>query len=204
MVTTIVIINTITITNMKYLIFPILFLALISSCQNNATPTNSNSKSEKTTKKKPLSPPESSMAMIGDAHIHIDYSSPGVRGRTIFGELIPYNQLWRAGANDATWIETNKELEVSGQSLPEGKYGIFAIPNNEKWTIVFNTRWKQHGTDKYSEKEDVFRIEVTPSILENIQEHLKYQVSKTDEQSGIISLAWEKTKVEIPFKIKNK
>lgn len=202
MVTTIVINNTIT--NMKYLIFSILFLGLISSCQNNATQTDSNSKSEKTTKKKPLSPPASSMAMIGSAHVHIDYSSPGVRGRTIFGELIPYNELWRAGANDATWIETNKDLEVGGQSLPAGKYGIFVIPNQDKWTIVFNTRWKQHGTDKYKEKEDVFRVDVVPTTLENLQEHLEYKVLKSDEQSGIISLAWEKTKVEIPFKIKSK
>jgi len=184
---------------LRYLVFIILMIGFI------ACGSDSNSKSDKdtVTKKKSLSPHETAMLMIGDTHIHIDYSSPGVRGRTIFGNLIPYNELWRAGANDATWIETNKDLEVGGQSLPEGKYGIFAIPNNEKWTIVFNTRWKQHGTDKYSEKEDVFRIEVTPSILENIQEHLKYQVSKTDEQSGIISLAWEKTKVGIPFKIKN-
>ena len=187
---------------MKYLIFSILFLAIISSCQNNATQTNSKSVSEKTTKKKPLSPPESSMAMIGGAHVHIDYSSPGVRGRTIFGELIPYNELWRAGANDATWIETNKDLEVGGQSLPEGKYGIFVIPNKDKWTVIFNTRWEQHGTDKYNEKEDVFRVDVIPATLENLQEHLEYKVIKSDEQSGIISLAWEKTKVEILFKIK--
>ena len=191
-----------TIAKMKYLIFSILFLGLISSCQNNATSDNSNTAPEKAAKKKPLSPPASSMAMIGGAHIHIDYSSPGVRGRTIFGELIPYNKLWRAGANDATSIETNKDLEVGGQSLSAGKYGIFVIPNKDKWTVIFNTRWKQHGTDKYNEKEDVIRVDVMPTTLENLQEHLEYKVIKSDEQSGIISLAWEKTNVEIPFNLK--
>lgn len=188
---------------MKYLIFSILFLGLISSCQNKATSNNSNSAPEKTSMKKPLSPPASSMAMIGGAHIHIDYSSPGVRGRTIFGDLIPFNEIWRAGANDATWIETNKDLEIDGQILPAGKYGIFVIPNKEKWTIIFNTRWEQHGTDKYREKEDVFRIEATATTLENLQEHLEYQVVESDEKSGTISLAWEKTKVEILVKIIN-
>ena len=184
------------------LIFSILFLGLISSCQNNATQSNSNSEPKKAAKKKTLSPPASSMTMIGSAHVHIDYSSPGVRGRTIFGELIPYNKLWRAGANDATWIETNQDLEVGGQSLSAGKYGIFVIPNQDKWTVIFNTRWKQHGTDKYTEKEDVIRVDEVPTTLENLQEHLEYKVIKVDEQSGIISMAWEKTKVEIPFSLK--
>ena len=112
------------------------------------------------------------------------------------------DRLWRAGANDATSIETNKDLEVGGQSLSAGKYGIFVIPNKDKWTVIFNTRWKQHGTDKYNEKEDVIRVDVMPTTLENLQEHLEYKVIKVDEQSGIISMAWEKTKVEIPFSLK--
>ena len=68
--------------------------------------------------------------------------------------------------------------------------------------MIFNTRWKQHGTDKYNEKEDVIRVDVMPTTLENLQEHLEYKVIKSDEQSGIISLAWEKTNVEIPFNLK--
>ena len=187
---------------MKYLIFSILFLGLISSCENKTTSSNDNSTPKKETKKKPLSPHETAMSMVGDAHIHIDYSSPGARGRTIFGELIPFGKLWRAGANNATSIETNKDLLINGQTLSAGKYGFFVIPNEEKWTLIFNTRWDVHGTDKYMEKEDVLRIEVVPSTLEKIQEHLKYQVGKNDISNGIISMAWEKTKVEIPFQVK--
>ena len=175
---------------MKYLLFSILFLGLISSCNNDAKP-----------KKKPLSPHATTMAMIGDAHIHIDYSSPGVRGRTIFGELIPYGKLWRAGANNATWIESNKDLMINNQSLPAGKYGIFVIPNQDKWTIKINKNWDQHGTDKYKDSEDVLTTDALPQVLDKIKEHLEYQVIKKDKQSGVISLAWEKTKVEIPFKI---
>lgn len=187
---------------MKYLFFSILFLGLIFSCQNKTTSSSNTTTPKKETKKKPLSPPETAMAMVGDAHVHIDYSSPGVRGRKVFGELIPFGKLWRAGANNATSIETNKDLIIDGQPLPAGKYGFFIIPNQEKWTLIFNTRWDVHGTDKYNQKEDVFRVEVVPNTLEKIQEHLQYQVEKSDNSNGTISMAWENTKVDIPFQVK--
>ena len=175
---------------MKYLFFSVLLFGLMSSCGSNEKP-----------KKKSLSPHATAMSMVGDAHIHIDYSSPGVRGRTIFGDLIPYGELWRAGANNTTWIESNKDLLIVGQTLPAGKYGLFVIPEKEKWILIINKNWDQHGTDDYKVEEDVLKIEVMPTELKNLQEHLEYQVVKTDEQSGIISLAWEKTKAEFPFRI---
>jgi len=187
---------------MKYFIFSILFLGLISSCKNKTTSTIDNSSPKNETKKKSLSPHETSMAMVGDAHVHIDYSSPGVRGRSIFGELIPFGKLWRAGANNATSVETNKDLIIKGQILLAGKYSVFIIPNQEKWTIIFNTRWDVHGTDKYLEKEDVLRIEIIPNAIEETQEHLKYSVERIDDSNGIISMAWHKTRVEVPFQVK--
>lgn len=186
---------------MKQIIFACFLIITALGCKNEATPSNTTT--EKPTKKKPLSPPATAMAMVGDAHIHIEYSSPGVRGRTIFGELIPYGKLWRAGANNATSIESNKDLIINGATLPAGKYGFFVIPNQEKWILIFNTRWNEHGTDKYKEAEDVLRVEVIPNKIENLQEHLEYQVSKSDEESGLISLKWEKTLVELPFKVIN-
>jgi len=181
------------ISNMKYPIFSLFFIGLIFSCQNDSKG-----------KKKSLSPPATAMAMVGDAHIHIDYSSPGVRGRTIFGKLIPYGELWRAGANQATSIETNKDLFINGQTLAASKYGIFAIPNKDKWTLIINKNWDQHGTDKYDVVDDVLKMDVQVAPTEKIQEHLEYRVIKTDEQSGVISLAWENSKVELPFKIATK
>ncbi len=177
---------------MKYLIFPLFFLVLTCSCQNDSKG-----------KKKSLSPHATAMAMIGDAHIHIDYSSPGVRGRTIFGELIPYGELWRAGANQATSIETNKDLLINGQPLAAGKYGIFAIPNKDNWTLIINKNWNQHGTDKYDVVDDVLKMDVQVAPTAKLQEHLEYQVIKTNNESGIISLAWENSKVELPFKVAN-
>ena len=175
---------------MKYLFFSILFIGLLFGC-----------KTETKSKKKPLSPHQTAMAMIGNAHIHIDYSSPGVRGRTIFGELIPFGKLWRAGANNATWLETNKDLLINQMTLPKGKYGVFIIPKKESWTWIFNNNWDQHGTDDYKESEDVIRFDLPVNHLGKEQEHLEYHVEKVADNSGVISAAWEHTKVEFSIKI---
>ena len=159
-------------------------------------------KMEPETKKKPLSPHTSTMAMIGDAHIHIDYSSPGVRGRIIFGGLVGYDNVWQAGAHRATWIETNKDLIIDGKVLLAGKYGFFTIPSKEDWTIMINKNWNQHGKDDYDEKHDVIRFKVTSIISEEIIEHLEYKVNKVSDTEGMISLAWEKVTISFPFKIK--
>jgi hypothetical protein len=151
--------------------------------------------------KKILSPHTSAMAMIGDAHLHIDYSSPGVRDRIIFGGLLPYNAVWQAGAHQATWIETNKNLTFAGKLLKAGKYGFFVIPNKEAWTVIFNSNWDQHGKDEYMENEDVLRFNVSPKMLENIQEHLEYKITKTSSSQGTISLSWEKQIIEFSFEV---
>ncbi|MFT5752399.1 MAG: hypothetical protein ACI828_002647 [Flavobacteriales bacterium] len=153
-------------------------------------------------KKKPLSPHTSAMAMVGDAHIHIDYSSPGVRERIIFGGLLPYDVVWQAGAHRATWIETNSDILISGKALKAGKYGFFVIPNKTEWTVIFNSNWDQHGKDDYDEKDDVLRFKVTPEISEEIQEHLIYTVEKTNDSSGTIKFAWEKVGIQFSFEIK--
>lgn len=156
---------------------------------------------EPKTKKKPLSPHTSTMAMIGDAHIHIDYSSPGVRDRIIFGGLVGYDNVWQAGAHRATWIETNKDLLINGERLPKGKYGFFTIPSKGDWTLIINKNWDQHGKDDYDDKEDVIRFKVSPTISEEITEHLEYRVNKVNENEGTISLAWEKVTISFPFKV---
>ncbi|MEO9503034.1 DUF2911 domain-containing protein [Nonlabens ulvanivorans] len=154
-------------------------------------------------KKKPLSPHTETMAMIGDAHIHIDYSSPGVRDRMIFGGLLAYDAVWQSGAHKATWIETNKDLMINGKALPKGKYGFFTIPTKGDWTVIFNSNWDQHGKDEYDVKEDVLRFTTTPQISETIQEQLEYTVNKATDSSGTISMSWEKVTIEFPFQIIN-
>jgi hypothetical protein len=165
------------------------------------TATEQKTTTTEPTKKKPLSPHATAMTMVGDAHIHFDYSSPGVRKRIIFGGLLAYDAVWQAGAHMATWMETNKDLSIAGKKLKAGKYGFFVIPNQEEWTIIFNTNWDQHGKDEYDEKDDVVRFKVTPKLSDEIQEHLEYKVTKTNDTSGTISLSWEKVIVEFSFEV---
>jgi hypothetical protein len=193
---------------MKNLIVVFVLAVSVLSCKNQEQKKKEEHNHQETQtqqkdvpKKKPLSPHTSTMAMIGDAHIHIDYSSPGVRGRIIFGGLVGYDNVWQAGAHMATWIETNKDLIINGEVLPKGKYGFFTIPSKEDWTIMINKNWNQHGKDDYDANDDVIRFKVTPSISDKITEHLEYKVNKISETEGSISLAWEKVTISFPFKI---
>jgi len=156
-------------------------------------------KVESTTPKKVLSPHTSAMAMVGDAHVHIDYSSPSVRNRMVFGGLVGYNTVWQAGAHKATWIETNKALKIDGKTLPAGKYGFFVVPGKDEWKVMFNSHWDQHGKDEYNAEQDVLVINVMPIKLKEIQESLTYKVENKQNNNGSISLAWEKSQIEIPF-----
>lgn len=189
---------------LKMLVGAVLFVGCKDKRSNNNEHQHSESKMEQveSTKKTPLSPHTSAMAMIGDAHIHIDYSSPGVRDRIIFGGLLAYDQVWQAGAHMATWLETNKDLQIEGKILRAGKYGFFTIPSKEEWTIMINKNWDQHGKDEYDEKDDEIRFKVQPVLSEEVTEHLKYKINKISHNEGTISLVWEKVSIFFNFKVK--
>jgi hypothetical protein len=188
---------------MRKLLTVLCFAILFVGCKNQTKSENKETQNKQVTptKKKVLSPHATAMTMIGDAHIHMDYSSPGVRDRIIFGGLLAYDAVWQAGAHNATWLETNKDLMIDGKTLPAGKYGFFTIPSKEEWTLIFNNNWEQHGKDEYNAKEDVLRFKVKPIISETITEHLVYKVKKTNNNEGTISLAWEKVSVAFNFKV---
>lgn len=146
------------------------------------------------------SPHTSAMDMVEGAHVHIDYSSPRVRGRVIFGGLVAYDEVWVSGAHKATWLDTNKELLIDGKVLPVGKYALFTIPGKEKWTVILNKNWDQHGADEYSKADDVMRFNVTPENLPEVKEELTYTVTEK-EDGGSISLEWEKVRISFDFKV---
>ena len=188
--------------NVFYLaILSLLIVACKDKKQNQSVDQHQNHKMEESTSnsKKTLSPHKYAMAMIGDAHIHIDYSAPSVRGRIIFGGLLAYGEVWQSGAHNATWIETNRDILINENLLKAGKYGFFTIPTKDKWTIILNKNWNQHGKDDYNVDDDVLRFDVTPEISEQITEQLTYQVEKLNNKEGIISLRWEKVSLSFPF-----
>jgi hypothetical protein len=188
--------------NVFYLAFlSLLLVACKDNKQNQSDDQHQNHKMEESnsSSKKTLSPHKYAMAMIGDAHIHIDYSAPSVRGRIIYGGLLAYGEVWQSGAHNATWLETNKDIILNENLLKAGKYGVFTIPNKDKWTIIFNKNWNQHGKDDYNENDDVLRFDVSPEISEEITEQLIYKVERLDDKEGIISLSWEKVTVSFSF-----
>lgn len=142
------------------------------------------------------SPPASATGEIGPANITINYSSPAVKGRTIWGELVPFGQVWRAGANEATTFEVDQDVMVEGKLLPAGKYSFYTIPGEEEWTIIFNKAANQWGTE-YDDRHDALRVNVKPRETASMNERLKYDV--TDD--GIV-LMWEKMEVPVSVKVK--
>ncbi|WP_236975945.1 DUF2911 domain-containing protein [Membranihabitans maritimus] len=144
-------------------------------------------------KEKPASPPMTAEGTINGANITINYSSPGVKGRTIWGALVPYNKVWRAGANDATTLETDKDLMIEGKKLPAGKYSFFLIPREEgPTTVIFNTVAKQWGAYDYDESKDALRVDVEAELKDDITERLEYRI-----EDDAIVVEWEKAVLPI-------
>ena len=141
---------------------------------------------------KPSSTKEVVSGKINGATISINYGSPSVRAREIWGKLVPFNQVWRAGANDATTFETDKELIIEGSKLPAGKYSFFIIPNDKECIIIFNKEAKQWGAYKYKEKEDQLRVTVKQQIAKSTAEKLVYTIDKNS-----IALSWDNWNIPI-------
>jgi len=143
----------------------------------------------------PASPAASASGKIGNANITINYGSPSVKGRTIWGELVPYGKVWRTGANKATTFETDADITVEGQTLKKGKYGLFSIPEQKEWTIVFNKTSDQWGAFNYKQEDDVLRVKVKPSTGADLVEALKFEVGK-----NAVTMKWEKMSVSFGVK----
>ncbi|HMO60750.1 MAG: DUF2911 domain-containing protein [Lacibacter sp.] len=140
-------------------------------------------------------------AIVNGDSIKINYHSPGVRKRIIWGGLVPYDEVWVTGAHDATTLEMPKAFIVNGKEIPAGKYALFTIPGKNEWTIIINKQWKQHLATEYDEKEDVIRLKVKPGKNAHT-ERLQYFIETNSSNKGKISVAWEKIKIELPFVIK--
>jgi hypothetical protein len=144
---------------------------------------------------KPLSPPEKATGTINGATIEINYGSPSVKGRKIWGELVPFGEVWRAGANEATTFETNRDITIEGLKLPAGKYSFFIIPNKTDCVIIFNKEAKQWGAYKYNDKKDQLRVKVKPQVAEAATEKLVYKINAND-----VVLSWDNWNIGLNVK----
>ncbi|UTW62064.1 DUF2911 domain-containing protein [bacterium SCSIO 12741] len=143
-------------------------------------PINAQDKSER------KSPPMTTNATVGGVNVTINYSSPAVKGRTVWGDLVPYDKVWRTGANEATTFEIDKNLMVEGKKLPKGKYSLFTIPGEKQWVIIFNAQPDQWGAYKYKEKEDVLRVTVRPVPSAVQVENLAIEI-----EDGMLVIKWD-------------
>ncbi|MGI9175277.1 MAG: DUF2911 domain-containing protein, partial [Rhodothermales bacterium] len=148
-----------------------------------------------------LSPMDISSTMLGDTYVKVVYGSPRMREREIFGDLVPYGELWRTGANEATELTTTGDLDVNGQTLPAGTYAVFTIPGEETWTVIFNSALGQAGAAEYDESKDVLRVEVPVMDVEKPYEGFTIMFEDTEEGKAL-AMAWDDTKVALPLQAK--
>lgn len=127
--------------------------------------------------------------------ISIDYSQPGVKGRTIGKEIAPLGKVWRTGANEATVFEISKNVKIEGKTLAAGKYSLYSIPGEKEWIIIINKVWNQSGSE-YNQSEDVLRVTVKPVKSASFTERMTIKIAKT----GVVSLIWGDHQVN--FKVK--
>ena len=139
-------------------------------------------------------------AVINGDSVKINYHSPGVRKRIIWGDLVPYDEVWVTGAHDATTLEVPKPFVVNGKEIPAGKYAFFTIPGKKEWTIIINGHWQQHLATEYDEKDDVVRLKVKPK-KNDYTERLQYFIETEKNKNINISVAWEQVKIEFELEI---
>jgi hypothetical protein len=138
---------------------------------------------------------------VGLTDIQIQYSRPGAKGRTIFGELVPFGEVWRTGANAATKISFSTDAKLGGQAVPAGTYSLFTIPDKGEWTIILNKVADQFGAFSYDASQDLLRVKAPVVALPAPLESFTISVDELGTHTAMLTLAWEKTAVHVPIEI---
>jgi len=152
---------------------------------------------------KSFSPEEEVTYTSGDLNIRVFYNRPYKKGREIFGGLVPYDKVWRTGANEATTFQTNKDLQIEGNTLRKGKYSLWSIPGENTWKVVFNSEYGQWGIGSDGEanrdpKNDVLTVDVHSLQQDRVFEQFTISFEKVGEDAEMV-LMWDKTLVAVPF-----
>nr|WP_245189502.1 DUF2911 domain-containing protein [Lunatimonas salinarum] len=177
------------------LFFIACFVSLISCGeQKSGTESNTTEAPSDDVVESRASPLRKVEGTIANKQLKVQYGSPAVKGRPIWGDLVPYNEVWRTGANEATYLEFTEDLKFNGEILPAGKYSLFTIPRESgPWTVIFNSEWNlEHGHYQYKEENDVLRISAEPIWEENSEEWLTIEMVP----EGLV-VKWEKLKLPI-------
>lgn len=150
-----------------------------------------------------LSPRDSAEVVLKGKTISVNYGRPSMRGRKIMGELVPYNKVWRTGANEATSFVTEADLQIGGIHLPQGSYTLYTLPSPKQWKLIINKQTGQWGT-VYKADLDFARINLQKKAIKGkpVEEFL-ISLTRNGNDAGTLILEWESTSLSIPFKVLN-
>ncbi len=147
---------------------------------------------------KPMpSPPAKAMVQLGGKQISISYNTPSMRGRKIFGGLVPYEKVWRTGANPATTLKTDVNLKIGTANVPAGTYTLYTLPSEGTWKLIINKQTGQWGT-KYDESQDLARVDMMKAALPDPQEKMSISFEETHGDMTTLHIRWDTTDVSVP------
>ena len=147
-----------------------------------------------------LSPRDTTAQTIGAAHLVVDYGRPSKRRREIFGGLVPYDALWRTGANEATHFRTDRDLKIGTLRVPRGTYTLWTIPARDGWTLIVNRQTGQWGTD-YDKARDLGRTRMTVATLSEPLEQFAIAIERAPDGSGLLIMRWDTTQASVPIHV---
>lgn len=150
-----------------------------------------------------LSPASKITQSFSTFDIEVSYSRPSMRGRKIFGDLVPFDHVWRTGANGATKLKFGENVMIAGQAVPAGEYAVYTIPGKENWEVIINKGTGNWGVSGYDKKDDVVRFMAKPSRLSTPVETFTIDIANITFNSCDIEMSWENTKIAIPVKADN-
>lgn len=173
---------------MKKLIFSLLFAgSLYLTAQNYSLP--------------PLSPRQTVDQQLSISNIKVDYGRPAVKGREVFGKLVPFNKVWRAGANSCTKITFGQDFIFGGKLVKAGTYGLFVIPTTTDWTVILNSDSTQWGAFTFDAKKNVLETKVPVQKMANKEEWFKIDLDNLTDNSVNLTFMWDNTKVSVPITV---
>jgi hypothetical protein len=154
-----------------------------------------------------VSPRPSPLAMVQsrykDTYLKITYSQPSKRGRTVFGGLVPWDAVWRTGANEATEITLTRDIKINGMDLTAGTYSLFTIPHQNKWSVIFNNDLGLWGAYNYNPKQDVLRFDVPSTRSRDVvYESFTIQLNSRNDRADLL-MVWDDTQVVIPIQFQD-
>ena len=133
---------------------------------------------------------------VGLTDVTVDFSRPSTKGRKIFGELVPFGQVWRTGANGATILNFSTEVSISGTKVPAGSYALYSIPGKSSWTMILSKNTKLWGAIGYDAKDDLLRFEASPAKTSRMYDSFEISFNKLTDNSADLSIKWEQTRVD--------